>query len=134
MNEPCIRIGSVSNIYVRQMHFLNAGDIEYGHSHEFDHLSLLANGSVMSIVDGKEKVFDAPTMIFIKKGIQHEFVALADNTVLYCVHAVRDGENVEDIVDPESIPAGVNIEDMPNVRPLGFYKAPQIEERNHNGI
>lgn len=126
MNEPLIKIGSVSNIYVRQMHFLNAGDIEYGHSHEFDHLSLLSSGKVMSIVDGKESVFEAPMMIFIKKGIQHEFVALEDNTVLYCVHALRNGDKVEDIVDPDSIPAGIRAEDIPGVKPLGKYVQPTL--------
>ena len=128
MAEPIIKIGAVSNIYVRQMHFLNAGDIEYGHSHDFDHLSLLSSGKVMSIVDGKESVFEAPMMIFIKKGIQHEFVALEDNTVLHCVHAIRNGERIEDIVDPDSIPQGVKIQDMPGIRPLGHYKRPELQE------
>ena len=129
MAEPSIKIGSVSNIYVRQMHFVNAGDIEYGHSHKFDHLSLLSSGKVMSIVDGKESVFEAPMMIFIKKDIQHEFVALEDNTVLHCVHAIRNGEKVEDIVDPDSIPAGTKPEDIPNVMSLGTYVAPTLKAR-----
>jgi hypothetical protein len=129
MAEPTIKIGSVSNIYVRQMHFVNAGDIEYGHSHKFDHLSLLSSGKVMSIVDGKESVFEAPMMIFIKKDIQHEFIALEDNTVLHCVHAIRNGEKVEDIVDPESIPAGIKPEDIPNVMSLGAYVAPTLKDR-----
>lgn len=128
MGEPLIKIGSVSNIYVRQMHFLNAGDIEYGHTHNFDHLSLLASGKVMSIVDGKESIFQAPMMIFIKKDLQHEFVALEDNTVLYCVHALRNGDRVEDIVDPDSIPAGIAPEQILNVKSLGYYQPPRMKE------
>lgn len=127
MAEPLIKIGSVSNIYVRQMHFVNAGDIEYGHSHKFDHLSLLSSGKVMAIVDGKESVFEAPMMIFIKKDVQHEFIALEDNTVLHCVHAIRNGEKVEDIVDPDSIPDGIKAEDIPNVMPFSTYIAPTLK-------
>ena len=42
--------------------------------------------------------------IFIRKDIIHTFEALEPKTVLYCIHAVRNGERVEDIIDPESIP------------------------------
>jgi hypothetical protein len=37
----------------------------------------------------------------------HELVALEPNTVAYCIHALRIGENVDDIVDPEMVPEGV---------------------------
>lgn len=107
MNEAKISIGCVSNIYIRQMHFVKAGDLECGHTHPFDHLSLLAKGSVSCVVDGKESEFIAPAMIFIKKDMRHEFLAREDGTIIYCVHALRFGEAVEDIIDPESIPAGV---------------------------
>jgi hypothetical protein len=34
-------------------------------------------------------------------------VAKEDDTVAYCVHALRTGEREEDILDPAMIPAGV---------------------------
>lgn len=105
-------INSVANIFVRQMHFLNAGDIEHGHTHQFDHLTHLSSGRLMVTVNGKSTEFVAPHMIFITKDKQHELVALEDNTVVCCIHALRDGPNVGDIIDPASVPAGVRLVDL----------------------
>ena len=46
-------------------------------------------------------------MIYIHKDKVHELEALTDNTVAYCIHALRD-KNTEDILDPSMIPVGVN--------------------------
>ena len=108
MSDPQVKIGCVSNLYSRQMHFVKAGDVEIGHTHPFDHMTLLATGSVKATVNGKVSYFKAPQMIYIKKDVVHEFVALEDNTVAFCIHALRVGEQVEDILDPEMIPAGVD--------------------------
>lgn len=108
MNHPEIAIGCVANLYSRMMHFVKAGDIEVGHTHQFDHLTLLAAGSLKVVVDGVESVFKAPHMIYIHKDKVHELTALEDNTLAYCIHALRDGDSVEDILDPAMIPEGVN--------------------------
>ena len=89
------------------MHFLKAGDTEQGHSHVFDHLTLLAKGSLKVTVEEKSTEFIAPHMIFIQKNKMHELQALEDNTVAYCIHALRDGEGVDDILDPSMIPDGI---------------------------
>jgi quercetin dioxygenase-like cupin family protein len=107
MNEPKISIGCVANLYSRMMHFVKAGDTEYGHVHQFDHLTLLASGSLKVTVEGKVSQFNAPHMIYIHKDKNHELVALEDNTVAYCIHALRD-KTTEDILDPDSIPQGVS--------------------------
>jgi len=104
-----VKIGCVANLFSRMMHFKNAGDTEHTHTHSFDHLTLLASGSVKCLVNNKESIFKAPHMIYIKKDEEHCFTALEDNTVAYCIHAMRIGEKVEDIVDPTMIPDGVSI-------------------------
>lgn len=106
--EPEITIACVANIFSRQMFFKKKGDIEYGHTHPFDHLTLLAHGSVKVLIDGKESVFKAPGHIYIKADIEHQLVALEDKTVAYCIHALRWGNGVGDIIDPTMIPDGVN--------------------------
>jgi quercetin dioxygenase-like cupin family protein len=108
MANPEINLGCVANLYSRQMHFVSAGDIEIGHKHTFDHLTLLAVGSLKVTVEGKETVFKAPHMIYIHKDKVHELVALEDNTVAFCIHPLRDGNGVDDILDPAMIPAGVS--------------------------
>jgi quercetin dioxygenase-like cupin family protein len=108
MSHPEVNLGCVANLFSRQMHFKKVGDMEMGHTHPFDHLTLLAAGSLKVTVEGKESVFKAPHMIYIHKDKVHELVALEDNTVAFCIHALRDGNGVDDILDPAMIPEGVN--------------------------
>jgi quercetin dioxygenase-like cupin family protein len=108
MAHPEVNLGCVANLFSRQMHFKNVGDMEMGHTHPFDHLTLLAAGSLKVTVEGKETVFKAPHMIYIHKDKIHELVALEANTVAYCIHALRNGNEVDDILDPAMIPAGVD--------------------------
>lgn len=103
------QIGCVSNLFVRMMHFKNAGDIEIGRSHKFDHLILLSSGRLQVKVDGQDTEFTAPHMIYAKKEKVYELMSLDSNTVAYCVHVARIGSKAEDIVDPAMVPAGVPI-------------------------
>jgi len=96
------------------MHFENVGDMEIGHTHQFDHLTLLAKGKLQVSVDGQISEFTAPHMLYIAKDKVHELVALEADTTAYCIHAMRFGEAVEDIVDPSMVPAGVYIPEMMN--------------------
>jgi dTDP-4-dehydrorhamnose 3,5-epimerase-like enzyme len=104
MTSPNSKISLVANTWVKQMHFAKAGDINDGHTHIFDHQTLLGKGSVKVTVNGKQSEFKAPTIIFIRAGLKHEIEALEDDTICYCIHAIRDGERVEDIIDPNDIP------------------------------
>jgi quercetin dioxygenase-like cupin family protein len=93
------------------MRFEKTGDIEVGHTHQFDHLTLLAKGKLKITVDGVASEFTAPHMIYIHKDKVHELEALVDETVAYCIHALRDKET-NDILDPSMIPAGVSGMDL----------------------
>lgn len=84
------------------MYFENAGDMEQGHAHQFDHLTLLAKGKLRVSINGQETEFQAPQMIFIKAELQHELTALVDGTVAYCIHALR--EPTGDILSDENVP------------------------------
>jgi len=107
MSQPLIHIGCVANLFSRMMRFEKAGDTELGHTHQFDHLTLLAKGKLKVTVEGVPSEFTAPHMIYIHKDKVHELEALMDETVAYCIHALRDKETNE-ILDPSMIPAGVS--------------------------
>lgn len=107
MTQPIVHIGCVANLWSRMMHFKKAGDVEVGHTHQFDHLTLLAKGKLKVTVEGVASEFTAPHMIYIHKDKVHELEALTDDTVAYCIHALRDKENNE-ILDPSMIPVGVD--------------------------
>ena len=108
MAEPLSTISCVANVYIRQMVFEKAGDAEAGHAHVFDHQTLLARGGLKAVVGGKTSYFSAPQIIFIKAGVVHELTAMEDNTLCYCIHALRDGNDVCDIIDPAGVPQGID--------------------------
>lgn len=114
-DHPITAITCVSSVYVRQMEFKKAGDMEQGHSHQFDHQTLLARGSLKVTLEGVENVYHAPHIIFIRKDHKHELIALEDNTLAYCIHALRDGNDVCDIIPADAIPMGCGVEEAFNV-------------------
>ena len=101
------QMGYFGNIWVRSHTFAKAGDTNGGgHKHNFDHVTLLAVGSVLVEVDGQEtKEFHGPTFIVIDKDLRHKFTALTDGVVYYCVFAMRDldGE-VTNLFDDKNSP------------------------------
>jgi hypothetical protein len=109
MAECSQKISVVSNVWIRQMIFAKAGDEMKGHKHLFDHHTLLAKGEFAVTVNDKTTVFKAPHIVIIKKGLEHKIVALEDDSLGFCIHPIRDGEKVEDIMDPADIPVGVQM-------------------------
>jgi quercetin dioxygenase-like cupin family protein len=113
MSEPINKITAAANLWIRQMLFEQAGDIHDGHTHTYDHLTLLAHGRLRVTVtddqgERKSTDFVAPHMIWIDKGKKHELEALDPGTVAYCVHALRSEEsNGSEIIDPDQFPIGI---------------------------
>lgn len=102
MASPVVRVGSVKNLFVRQLHFHAVGDSEQYPAHTTDHLLLLAKGK-LSVWIGEEKTdFTAPQMIYSKAGVRLELVAATDGAVVYSVQALRD--RTGDIIDPTMVP------------------------------
>lgn len=112
MNSPKITLSLVSNIWTRMMHFVNAGDREQGHIHTHDHVTLLAYGKLEVEVDGITTVFAAPHMIYINKDKKHQLTALEDNTLAYCIHALRDSDKSGNILDPSMLPKTLNADNI----------------------
>ncbi len=111
-------LGYYGNIWIRSHHLEYVGDTNGGgHYHHFDHITLLAVGSVSVEVEGYEpKIFHGPTFITIEKDKKHKFTALTDNVVCYCVFALRDLDgDVTDIYSGDNTPyeAVFNKEDIP---------------------
>jgi quercetin dioxygenase-like cupin family protein len=107
MAYPETKLTAAGNLWLRQMRFLHAGDANEGHVHNYDHMTLLAYGSVKVHVGDNTTKFTAPQMIFIQAGKSHFIEALEDGTIAYCVHALRD-KDTADILDPSQIPDGIN--------------------------
>ena len=108
----------VSNVWCKMMKFENVGDFIEGHRHKFDHQTLLAKGKFNVILEGKDPFeVTAPAMLFIKKGLLHEFHAIERDSLAFCIHPIRDGERVEDILDSDS-----NAEMLKALETYGFVE------------
>jgi hypothetical protein len=102
-------MGYFGSIWVRQNWLEKAGeDNGGGHTHHFDHVTLLARGSVRVEVEGyPPKDFHAPTFVVIKKEHKHKFTALEADTLYYCVFALRDVDgNTTDFYSGDNSPYG----------------------------
>lgn len=104
MSDPVTDLKLVDNIFVKMHRFLNAGDIHQGHVHVFDHITLLATGRMLMKHDNGEQEFTAPHLIVTPKGITHQFVALEPDTVFCCIHAIRDGSEVDNVASQNITP------------------------------
>lgn len=86
------------NVFVKKMIFKEKGMVYCGHHHEYDHVTLVAAGKISvkfsSVPEGDlpEEIKEyAGTSMFVTRSYrEHEITALEDNTVVCCVHAVRE--------------------------------------------
>ncbi len=106
--QPTIKIIALSNVFTRMMYFANAGDVECGHRHTFDHATLVSSGSVLyEVLDGHDgnaiasKEVYAPNLIYVDKDKFHRITSLQPNTVCSCIHALRTIDN--ELLDPDFI-------------------------------
>ena len=106
MAEPLVSIAHVHGLYTRMMHFADVGDVEIGHTHQFDHATLVAHGSVLVRCRGRETVFKAPQLVWIAAELEHELVAQEAGTVCVCLHTTASQLWGENIVAKDMIPAG----------------------------
>lgn len=97
-DNPYTDIKIVDNVFVKMHHFVRIGDFYQGHAHTFDHITLLSSGSVKMVHDNGEEEYKAPHLIVTPKGVVHQFIAKEPNTVFCCIHAIRDGDGVDDVV------------------------------------
>ncbi len=83
----------VDGIGVKEMRIPHAGSAVPQHSHEYDHITYLAKGSVTVLLDGVPAGDRyAPTAIMVPAGVKHTFVTKTDGVLLLCIHNVsRNG-------------------------------------------
>lgn len=94
-------------IAIKQMYIPERGIRVPQHSHTYDHTSMLARGKVALYANGVYGgVFRAPCGILIKAGVMHEFMALEDETIIYCIHNVSRHGKIE-VAEEHQLDTGV---------------------------
>jgi quercetin dioxygenase-like cupin family protein len=58
------------------------------HKHNYEHMSILAQGRCLVTVEGKTTEYVAPTAIIIAAGAEHKVFAIQE-TVWFCIHATE---------------------------------------------
>lgn len=91
-----VRHHFAGGLYAKEMR-VPAGVLIGKHMHDFDHFSVLMQGSVELDVDGECTVHHAPAFLTIQAGRVHVITALTD-VVWHCVHAT-------DETDPDKVDA-----------------------------
>jgi quercetin dioxygenase-like cupin family protein len=76
------------NVYARQMSLPKGYKVDT-HKHNYDHLSILSNGTALVITDGEPTTYTAPACINIEKDKVHEIYALEDMT-WFCIHSTEE--------------------------------------------
>jgi len=106
-----VKISVVANLWIKSMRFEAKGESadedHVGHKHIFPHQTILAFGIFEVEVDGKQYIYDASEneiIMYIEAGKVHKISSISDTALAFCVHPIRDGERVEDIVDPADMP------------------------------
>lgn len=85
--EAEIDIYASDDLFVKQMWLKKAGSGIAQHSHDYDHVTMLATGVVDVWIDDQPVGrHAAPKPFPIKAGTKHLFIAVVDNTILYCIH------------------------------------------------
>ena len=88
MTEPQITHYFSDNLYAKET-FIPAGMVLDQHKHKFDHLSILAKGTVRVTVGDKYRDMTGPVCLNIEKNKSHSVQAVTD-TVWYCVHSTNE--------------------------------------------
>jgi hypothetical protein len=84
------------DIFTKQMHIKHAGMFIPQHSHTYEHMSMLAHGSVRVWQDGVfSGDYQAPAGIKIPANTLHTFMSLEPDTIVYCIHNVSRSGRVE---------------------------------------
>jgi quercetin dioxygenase-like cupin family protein len=85
-------------LYAKQASF-PAGMMILKHTHDFNHLSILAKGTVVVLKGEDADIVEAPACIEIKAGVVHGVKAITD-CVWFCIHATdeKDPSKVDEVL------------------------------------
>ena len=85
-----------NGVYAKELSIDNLDTCIVSHKHYFDHMSILATGSVELTVDGVKSILTAPAVLNIAAGKHHKVTPLETPIKWFCIHRT-------DITDPELV-------------------------------
>ena len=89
-------ISIVNGVFIKQMTFQKKGMVVMSHKHNYDHQTLLAQGMIKIRIGANHPYYyRAPRIILIKANQTHFIEAMENNTVAYCIHAVKGCDDLD---------------------------------------
>jgi len=87
-----------AGVYAKETR-IPAGNVLVQHKHKFDHLSILASGSIELMVDDERKIVHAPACLTIEANKHHGVKSLTD-VVWYCIHSTdcTDTNEIDEVL------------------------------------
>ena len=87
-----------AGVYAKET-LIPAGHVLVQHKHKFDHLTILASGSIELMVDGEKRIVHAPACLTIEANKHHGVKSLTD-VVWYCIHATdcTDTDEIDEVL------------------------------------
>jgi len=85
-------------LYAKEMH-IPAGMAVLKHTHDYDHLSVLAKGKVVVLRGEEMDIIEGPACLDIKADLIHGIKAITD-CVWFCIHATdeKDPSKVDEVL------------------------------------
>ena len=93
----------IENLFVKLNCLRKAGDRMLGHSHTFNHVTLMIGKVWMRKGDSIER-HEGIKLLVTPAGVEHEFEAIDGPALLLCIHAIRDGDNEHDVAPADITP------------------------------
>lgn len=96
IRQPITDIKIVDGIFVKSHVVPDKHTLIPQHAHSYAHVSFFAVGS-FHVWAGDEDlgVIHAPHGLTIKAKTLHRFLTLTDNATFFCIHSLKDAEDVE---------------------------------------
>lgn len=96
-NQPVsTEIKLTDDLFIKTAVVADVGTVIPTHAHSYDHITLLACGSMRVVADGVMLGdYTGPTGILIKAHVKHTMTTLTDGVVFACIHALHGTDAVE---------------------------------------
>ena len=87
-----------AGVYAKEA-LIPAGKMLMQHAHKFDHLSILAQGTIELAIGDKTEILHAPACLTIQAGQHHGVRSLTD-VVWFCIHATdcTDVNTIDEVI------------------------------------
>jgi hypothetical protein len=96
-NQPVsVDIKLTDDLFIKTAVVADAGTVIPTHAHAYDHVTLLAYGSMLVVAgDAVLGEFIGPVGILIRAGVKHTMTTLTPGVVFACIHALHGTDDVE---------------------------------------